>query len=67
MDLPALTEDQVGRPVEVHVPATLIQEAGDDPHQEITYCVIDRVGNNSLWAPVRSIRVNTSDAPELDP
>lgn len=62
MDLPALTEDQVGQPIEVHVPATLIQEAGDDPHQEITYCIIDRVGNNSRWAPTRSIRVNTGGA-----
>jgi len=59
MDLPALTEDQVGDAIEVHVPATLIEEAGDDLHQEVTYCVIDRVGNNSLWAPARSIRVHT--------
>lgn len=63
MDLPALTEEQVGQDIDVHVPATLIQEAGDDLHQEVTYCVIDRVGNNSRWAPVRSIRVSTGEAP----
>ncbi|TDV60600.1 hypothetical protein [Pseudomonas sp. LP_7_YM] len=61
MDLPALTEQQVGKAIDVHVPPTLIREAGDDLHQEVTYCVIDRVGNNSLWAPARSINVSTND------
>lgn len=67
MDLPALTEEHVGKPIKVHVPATLIEEAGDDLHQEVTYCVIDRVGNNSLWAPARSIRVSSGDTPEYEP
>jgi len=62
MDFPALTELQVGKAIRLHVPGSLIQEAGDDEHQEVTYCVIDRVGNNSLWAPVRSIRVSIADA-----
>jgi hypothetical protein len=57
MDLPVLTDDDVGKSVGVHVPADLIREAGEDLHQEVTYCVIDRVGNNSRWAPPRSIRV----------
>ena len=64
MDLPPLEDEQVGHPIEVHVPASLIREAGDDPHQEVTYCVIDRVGNNSLWAPARAIKVSTGMVPE---
>jgi len=66
MDLPALTEQQVGKAIKIHVPATLIREAGDDLHQEVTYCVIDRVGNNSLWAPARSIKVSTDVIPESE-
>jgi len=62
MDLPPLTEREVGQTITVHVPATLISEAADDWYQEITYCVIDRVGNNSRWAPARSIRARTSDS-----
>lgn len=62
MDLPALTRKDVGKAIMVHVPAELIQEAGDDLHQEVTYCIIDRVGNNSLWAPPRSIRVCMGNA-----
>jgi hypothetical protein len=63
MDLPVLTDKDVGHPIKVHVPASIIEEAGDDLRQEVTYCVIDRVGNNSLWAPPRSIRVSTEDSP----
>lgn len=66
MDLPALTEQQIGKAIKVHVPAALIREAGDDLHQEVTYCVIDRVGNNSLWAPVRSVKVSTDEIPESE-
>lgn len=66
MDLPLLTQDHVGRSVKVHVPASLIKEAGDDLHQEVTYCIIDRVGNNSRWAPSRSIMVSSGDTPEYD-
>lgn len=61
MDFPALTEQQVGSPIKLHVPGTLIREAGEDDHQEVTYCIIDRVGNNSLWAPPRAIRVCIPD------
>lgn len=61
MDLPVLTDDHVGKAVSVHVPADLIREAGEDLHQEVTYCVIDRVGNNSRWAPPRSVRVCISE------
>lgn len=66
MDLPALTREDVGKPVTVRVPEALIREAGDDPHQDVTYCVIDRVGNNSLWAPSRSIRVCTDEVQPLE-
>lgn len=64
MDLAPLTDQQVGKAIKVHVPAALIREAGDDLHQEVTYCVIDRVGNNSLWAPTRLIKVSIEDAHE---
>ncbi|MFK3798440.1 MULTISPECIES: hypothetical protein [unclassified Pseudomonas] len=66
MDFPALTEQQVGSAIKLHVPGDLIREAGDDEHQEVTYCIIDRVGNNSLWAPPRSIRVNIPDGASLE-
>lgn len=62
MDLPVLTEQEVGKAIEVHVPAAVIREAWDDLQQEVTYCVIDRVGNNSSWAPVRFVKVSTDDA-----
>lgn len=61
MDLAPLTAENVGKPVELLVPATLIREAGDEPQLEVTYCVIDRVGNNSRWAPAREISVSTLD------
>ena len=66
MDFPALTEHQVGQAVTLHVPAVLIREAGDDDRLDVTYCIIDRVGNNSRWAPTRSVRVRTPDSAHLD-
>lgn len=57
MDLPPLATEDVGVPVDLVVPPALILEAGDEEHLEATYCVIDRVGNNSLWAPPREIRI----------
>jgi hypothetical protein len=65
MDLPVLTEQEVGKAVSVHVPTDMIREAGADPHLEVTYCVIDRVGNNSRWAPSRSIRVCIDDTDDV--
>lgn len=61
MDLEPLEAANVGKPVKLIVPATLILEAGDEPQLEVTYCVIDRVGNNSRWAPPRAINVSTLD------
>ncbi|GFM82318.1 hypothetical protein PSCICN_30100 [Pseudomonas cichorii] len=59
MDLPPLTLEDIGEPIDLVVPATLIREAGCEK-LEATYCVIDRVGNNSLWAPPREIKIRTS-------
>lgn len=58
MDLPPLKAENVGKPVSLLVPATLVEAAGHERQLEVTYCVIDRVGNNSLWAPPREINVN---------
>ncbi|MBP1145522.1 MULTISPECIES: hypothetical protein [Pseudomonas] len=60
MDLPPLTADDVGEPVDLVVPPALIREGGDEQQLEVSYCVIDRVGNNSLWAPPRILRIQTT-------
>lgn len=63
IDLPVVTSEQIGKPITFHVPGSLIKEAGTDEHHEVTYCIIDRVGNNSRWAPARLIKVQiTEDA-----
>ncbi|KPA92246.1 MULTISPECIES: hypothetical protein [Pseudomonas] len=59
-DLPKLTPADIGKPVTVFVPAAVILEAGEDRGLDITYCVIDRVGNNSRWAPPRRLRVGAA-------
>ncbi|AWY42209.1 hypothetical protein DKY63_20800 [Pseudomonas putida] len=56
MDLPRLRPCDVGLPIQVWVPSAIIVEAGEDLRLEVTYCVIDRVGNSSHWAPVRTLR-----------
>lgn len=57
MDLPPLQPDEVGDAVEFVVPSALISEAGGGQTLPATYRIIDRVGNNSSWAPVREIWV----------
>lgn len=57
MDLPAISAEAVGKPIRLRVPSALIVEAGLGRTQDVTYCVIDRVGNNSRWAPPRRIQV----------
>jgi len=57
MDLPKLRKVDINKPVSVFVPPEIIQEAGEDPKLEVTYCVIDHVGNNSRWAPARTLKV----------
>lgn len=61
MDLAPLVDDNLGKPIRFVVPGEMIREAGDEPQLEVTYCVIDRVGNNSRWAPPREITVSTFD------
>ena len=62
LDLPKLRKVDIDNPVSVFVPPHIIQEAGEDAKLEVTYCVIDRVGNNSRWAPARILKVG---APKL--
>ncbi|WP_347903209.1 hypothetical protein [Pseudomonas purpurea] len=57
MDLPKLKASEVGQPINVWVPPAVILEAGEDPRLEVTYCILDRVGNNSRWAPVRTLKI----------
>ncbi|WP_339453449.1 hypothetical protein [Pseudomonas sp. JAI120] len=57
MDLPKIQAKGVGVVVQVWVPSTVIVEAGDDSRLEVTYCILDRVGNNSRWAPTRTLRI----------
>lgn len=62
LDLPKLQAQDVGLAVQVWVPSALITEAGDDCRLEVTYCILDRVGNNSRWAPARTLRI-AAEAP----
>lgn len=57
MDLPRLKASDVGQPIKVWVPPAIIIEAGEDLRLEVTYCILDRVGNNSRWAPARSLKI----------
>ncbi|MCG6575197.1 hypothetical protein EGM97_10845 [Pseudomonas sp. AF32] len=57
MDLPRIKPCEVGQPVNVWVPAQVILEAGEDLRLEVTYCILDRVGNNSHWAPPRTLKI----------
>lgn len=57
MDLPPLLGRDCHKPVMAWVPRALIVEAGADPRLELSYCVLDRVGNVSAWAPAIHLRV----------
>ncbi|MHC8303660.1 hypothetical protein [Pseudomonas sp. PB3P13] len=61
MDLPKLTDSDMGQPIQVWVPAAIILEAGEDPRLEVSYCILDRVGNNSRWAPARTLKVGCAN------
>ncbi|MDI1332936.1 MAG: hypothetical protein Q7U27_20645 [Pseudomonas sp.] len=61
MDLPQLKADEVGQPVQVWVPPAIILEAGEDLRLEVTYCILDRVGNNSGWAPPRWLKIGCNN------
>jgi hypothetical protein len=74
LDLPPVKPEEIGQPIHIWVPPQIILEAGEDPRLEVTYCVIDCVGNNSLWAPPRMLKVGCakpyvkrpSKAPSVD-
>ena len=57
LDLPKIQAKSVGMAVQVWVPPHVIIEAGDDCRLDVTYCILDRVGNNSRWAPSRTLRI----------
>lgn len=57
MDLPPLKARDIGRPLQVWVSPTVIDEAGEDLRLEVTYCILDRAGNSSRWAPTRRLRI----------
>lgn len=57
LDLPKIQAKNVGQATQVWVPSTVIIDAGDDCRLEVTYCVLDRVGNNSRWAPARTLNI----------
>ncbi|MGE8177236.1 hypothetical protein [Pseudomonas fluorescens] len=61
MDLPRIKPDEVGHPINVWVPSAVILEAGEDNRLEVTYCILDRAGNNSRWAPVRTLKVGCTN------
>jgi len=57
LDLPKIAARDVGLAVQVWVPSAVIVEAGDDCRLDVTYCILDRVGNNSRWAPARMLSI----------
>ena len=61
MDLPPLKASDVGQPIQVWVPPAIILEAGEDLRLEVTYCILDRVGNNSRWAPPRTLKIGCAN------
>ncbi|WP_458373609.1 hypothetical protein [Pseudomonas laurylsulfatiphila] len=61
MDLPPLKSADVGQPIHVWIPPAIILEAGEDLHLEVTYCILDRVGNNSRWAPARTLKIGCAN------
>lgn len=61
MDLPRLKATDVGQPIQVWIPPAIILEAGEDLRLEVTYCILDRVGNNSRWAPARTLKIGCAN------
>lgn len=57
LDLPALQQCQVGNPLLAKIPLALIHEGGPDRHLELSYCILDQVGNRSQWAPATHLQV----------
>lgn len=61
MDLPRIKSADVGQPIHVWIPPAIILEAGEDLRLEVTYCILDRVGNNSRWAPARTLKIGCAN------
>ena len=61
MDLPRLKAGDVGQPIQVWVPPASRMIAGEDLRLEVTYCILDRVGNNSRWAPTRTLKIGCAN------
>ncbi|MBT2297305.1 hypothetical protein [Pseudomonas fluorescens] len=61
MDLPRIKPCEVGLPINIWVPPQIILEAGEDLRLEVTYCILDRVGNNSHWAPPRTLKIGCAN------
>jgi len=61
MDLPPVKASAVGQPINVWVPPAIILEAGEDLRLEVTYCILDRAGNNSRWAPARTLKIGCAN------
>ncbi|MCP2075612.1 UNVERIFIED_ORG: hypothetical protein J2Y77_005048 [Pseudomonas lini] len=61
MDLPRIKPGEVGQPINIWVPPEIILEAGEDLRLEVTYCILDRVGNNSLWAPPLTLKIGCAN------
>lgn len=63
LDLTPLQAEAVGAAVEGVIPRELILEAGEDDRLEASYCILDRVGNSSQWAPAACLRVRGETPP----
>lgn len=61
MDLPRIKPCEVGQPIHVWIPPKIIVEAGEDLRLEVTYCILDRVGNTSHWAPPRTLKIGCAN------
>ena len=61
MDLPPIGKTDVGHAIQVWVPPAIILEAGEDLRLDVTYCILDRVGNNSRWAPPRTLKIGCTN------
>lgn len=61
MDLAPVTAADIGLPIQVWVPPSVIVEAGEDLRLDVTYCILDRVGNNSRWAPPRTLKIGCAN------
>lgn len=63
LDLAPLPATAVGTVVHGSVPRELILEAGSDNRLQASYCILDRVGNSSHWAPAACVQVRGETPP----